>query len=828
VERDDTQLGNLPYELTSFIGRDEATAQVASALGGTRLLTLTGAGGVGKTRLALRVAAHATSTYPDGAWLVELALLDDASLVPHAIAQAIGLHVQAGQPLMDTLVDALGMRQLLLVLDNCEHLIDACAAFAARVLSTCSTVHILATSREPLRVEGEACWRLLPLTVPVVGEVVSLPDMASCEAVRLFVERARAVQPSFVVTQENAAAVARICQRLDGIPLAIELAAARTSVLTPAEIVQRLDDRFGLLISGRRIAPPRQRTLRAAVQWSYDLLSTEEQRLFDRLSVFAAPCTLDTVAAVCTDDHPGSSATLDLLSRLADRSLVMVDMAHGEVGTRYRLLETLRAFGQERLEASGAAHEAHRKYAAWLLAATEQAQSALHGPEQGRWLVRAEREHDHARSVLGWAIAHQETDLALRIARALWWSWIVHGRWTEALTFLQRVLALPGAEESTRVRGETICGLVTVLIFRGDLAANRPWGELASVRQWVDECLAIGQALACEELVLETQGLLLLLQEFGVPVADGTLPPYVEMDRRARTLGMHWGVCHGLEAQSRRELRRNDVVAAAAHLTEAVDIARMAGDTWELALALYQLGDVERSRGDYVHARDLYEESLQRFVGLGLDVQPRLLHNLGYVALARLEPREARRFFTSALAQFRVLGEQRGLIDCLMGLAAVTAADGHAVHATRLFGTAHRAMETLGLDLWVSDRGDVEHALVDVRRQLSSDAFAAAWAEGAAEGLGGVVARELGRWSGEVGVTYPPAAVAALTAREREVARLVAQGLSNREIATTLIISERTAANHLQRVLDKLGIHSRTQLAARSAEFGLARSGPAV
>jgi non-specific serine/threonine protein kinase len=376
---------NLPVALTSFVGREREMGEVQQLLGTTHLLTLTGTGGCGKTRLALQVAAELLDAYPQGVWLVELAPLADPALVPDVVAGALGVRAGPSQPIQATLLSYLRSRQLLVILDNCEHLLDACAHWVDSVLRSCPAVRILATSREALGIAGEMSWRVPSLSLPSADRGPSSTE-AESEAIRLFVERARAVQPNFTLTERNAPLVAQLCQRLDGIPLALELAATRVRALPLEQIAARLDQRFRLLTGGSRTALPRQQTLAAAVGWSYDLLAEPERQLFNRLSVFAGGFTLEAAEAVCGDDN-----ALDLLSSLVGKSLVVADGGVGGV-ERYRLFETLRQYGREKLVAAGEAAEVHQWHAAYYLRRAEELAPQIHDRRQLVALARLDPE----------------------------------------------------------------------------------------------------------------------------------------------------------------------------------------------------------------------------------------------------------------------------------------------------------------------------------------------------------------------------------------------------------------------------------------------------
>jgi non-specific serine/threonine protein kinase len=418
---------NLPLALTSFVGRERELAAVRRVQAGTRLLTLTGPGGGGKTRLALALAGEVRRAYPQGIWFVNLAPLTDPALVPQVVASALGFRLSGPQPLAEVLAEALGLRHLLLVLDNCEHLLPDCAVLVEALLRACANLEVVATSREPLGIGGETIWRVPPLALPeVTGNENPKPQVDALleyDAVRLFVERARLQRPDFALSPDNVAAAVAICRRVDGMPLAIELAAARVNVLSLDQIEERLRDRFQLLTSSSRTALPRHQTLRAALDWSYDLLAEPERILFRRLSVFVDSLTLEAAETVCIDEDSGgqtvdeSSSTaigrsssvvrrgdvLDLLSQLVDKSLVQVEEAGGDV--RFRLLETVREYGRAALIASGEAAAIQERHAAYFLTHVEQVERWLFGADQSKWLERIERDHDNLRAALGWYLA---------------------------------------------------------------------------------------------------------------------------------------------------------------------------------------------------------------------------------------------------------------------------------------------------------------------------------------------------------------------------------------------------------------------------------------
>ena len=429
---------NLPAARTSFVGRRHEMLEVKRALAMTRLLTLTGAGGSGKTRLALEVGKDLLGAYPDGVWLVELAGLSEGTLVPPAVAGVLGVQERAGQSLTDTIGEVLRWKRMLLVLDNCEHLVEAAASLVDALLDSCQELRILATSREALGVAGEIRWTVPALSVPGPGSPSAVEDLEGYESARLFAERASERRPGFALHSGNAVAVAEICRKLDGIPLAIELAAARTGALAVEEISGRLADSLELLTDGGRTRSPRQRTLRGALDWSYELLGEEERKLFRRLSVFAGGWTLAAAEVVGAGNDLEESAVIELLSQLVDKSLVRIELT-GEA-LRYGFLEPVRQYAREKLGQSGEAEVVRRKHAAFFLALAEEAEPRLRGPQDREWLERLEEEHDNMRAALLWVLERGEFELGLMLAGALGMFWYAHGHLGEGRRWLEETL----------------------------------------------------------------------------------------------------------------------------------------------------------------------------------------------------------------------------------------------------------------------------------------------------------------------------------------------------------------------------------------------------
>lgn len=665
---------NLPVELTSFVGREEEMEQVRRRMANTHLLTLLGMGGFGKTRLALRLAADLLGEYPDGVWLVELATLSDPSLVPNAVASTLKVKEQ-GTTLLDTLCDYFRGKSVLLILDNCEHLIEAVAGFAEVVLRRCAHLRILATSREALKVAGESIYAVPPLSLPE-REGTTGPDalLAASAAARLFVERAAGANPNFGLTAANASAVARICRRLDGIPLALELAAARVRLLTVEQIALRLDDRFRLLTGGSRTALARQQTLRALIDWSYDLLSPEEQTLLCRLSVFADGWTLEAAEAVCAGGGIAGDI-LDLLGLLVDRSLVQVEQSGA--GPRYRLLETLRQYGGDRLAERGEAEAARARHRDYFLALAEAAEPHWRGSDEAAWLERLETEHDNFRAVLAGPMDHEPR---LRLAYALWWFWYVRGYLGEGRRWLEEALAQrPEAPEA--VRAQALNGAGVLAWSQGDYAAARRHHE---------ECLAIWRKLG-----------------------NGRF--------EARSLN-HLAM---LAMDEKRYAEAGDLYE------QSEAICRDLGDQASLAAVLINRGGMVFNLGDYRAARPLFEQSLalsraQNDKG-GMAAA---LGNLGDMALREGDIQAARADMAEALRLRHELGDKSETIDSLMSLGLLAQAEGEHERAAQLLGSAEAIRELVGSSLKPSDHALYESAINGLCRSLGEAALTAAWARG--------------------------------------------------------------------------------------------------
>jgi predicted ATPase/transcriptional regulator with XRE-family HTH domain len=722
---------NLPAQLTSFIGREQEIADIKGLLATTRLLTLTGIGGCGKTRLALQVALDLLPAFPDGIWLVELAPVSDPALVPRVIATAVGIQEQPGQGILETLLFALGPRRALLLFDTCEHLIETGACLADTLLRGCPGVQILATSREALGIGGEVSWPVPPLAVPPADAGLPHEWLGSFAAIRLFVERAAAVRPGLRLSERNATAIAEICRRLDGLPLAIELAAARVKGLAPEEIVARLDQRFRLLTGGSRAALPRQQTLAATIDWSYGLLSAPERILFNRLSVFVGGFTLEAAESVCGDAPlpPAPSPTreegasvqpedvLGTLLRLVDRSLVVV--GEGPDGKRrYRLLDTLRQYGRERLVANGEAEELHQRHAAYFLARAEQAERETYGARQGDWLGWFQAEHDNLRAAVRWWIDAGAADQALRLATALGRFCYVFRYLGEGYESLRQALALGAADLATRARALWMAGRFAEMV-----------GELAAERQCVEELWRIASDLNDPGLMIRAW-----LGRADVdydPCAEDDSPEVqtfqAEMLRWARlsgepemVAGVRWIIGCG-------RMRYGDGLAGRADLEETVAIYRALGDRVDLIIPLNNLGNIAAFGGDLATARACCEESVaiaQELLGWRGSADA--LENLGLIALLEGKHAEAGGLIRESIRVRREIGEMSGLPWGFERLAGVASGAGQPERALRLGAIAPKLREDYGFPLHPAWQPQVEGWLATAQAALGGSDSAAA------------------------------------------------------------------------------------------------------
>ncbi len=841
---------NLPVQLTPLIGREQEIAATCALLRRpeVRLVTLTGTGGIGKTRLALQVATNLLREFANDICFISLAPISDPDLVIPTIAQAFDLKETAAQPLLDLLKAFLQDKHLLLLLDNFEQVVQA-APHLTDLLACCPDLKLLVTSRATLHIQGEHEFPVPPLALPDLRRLPEDTSLSQYAAVMLFIQRAQATKPAFRLTTANARTIAEICVRLDGLPLAIELAAARIKLFPPHALLKRLEHRLQVLTSGAQDVPVRQQTLRNTIQWSYDLLSSEEQRLFRRLSVFAGGCTLEAVEAVCITLDGQAEEVLDGVASLLDKSLLQqIEQEDEEPGLM--LLETLREYGLECLVTSGEMETTRQAHAQYYLAFVEQAEPAFWGPQQAVWFERLEREHDNLRAALNWLLERAEVrehiEMALRLGGALWWFWSRREYFSEGSTFLERALARSeggatlvrakalraagqlAAAHGDTARGESLCQ-ESLLLFRelgNQVELGRTFFQFGVIAHWRGDFAAARsrheEGLAIAREAGDKRGMASLLH--GLAVGTGRQGEYVRahaLFEESFTLLSEVRDKGGM-ASSRQRLA--ELLFAQGHLMRAHLLAEEAlarhremGEKERIGETLSLLGQIALQQGNAATARLLAQESL----AMGKEARDPTglawaLHLLAQVEAHQGDEEAARALYEQGLETARMLGDKTLIATCLKELADVVAAAGESAWAARLWGAAEALREAMGTPLPPVYRTNYEHSVATARTHLGEQAFAASWAQGRAMTLEQVLAaREpvtptpalAGQPSPPVvaRVTYPDG----LTAREVEVLRLVAQGLRDTEVAEQLIISPRTVHAHLVSIYSKLGITSR-------------------
>jgi predicted ATPase/class 3 adenylate cyclase len=719
---------NLPVQLNSFVGRERELAQTKDLLSATHLLTLIGPGGTGKTRMAVHLAGETLPAFTDGAWLVELAPLADPALVLQTVAATLGLRENPGTSLEDLAISYLRTKRILLILDNCEHLVETCAQLADHLLRNCSHLKMIASSREALGITGETVYRVPPLALPDSDDA-SLEILRRSEAVQLFIERALAARPGFALTGRNGPAVAQICRRLDGIPLALELAAARVGMLTPEQIATRLDDRFRLLTGGSRTALPRQQTLRSLIDWSYDLLSEAERLLFCQLSVFVGDWSLEAAEAVCTDLD-----VLELLAQLVKKSLVVADEGSKQAETRFRLLETIRQYARDKLLETGAAGMVRDRHLDYYLKFAEAGEFNIYGPQRLEWVDRCEMEHDNFRAALQWGLDH-DVEAAMRLGGALAVFWGARGfllegrRWLQAA--LDRAAALPepgdqALRQRQAARAKGLMGFSQMSYGSGDYPSglNASQEALRFYREtgdWFNIGFALGyignMAAFQNDMVLAEQALteaILIGREHKdkliLDFALGVMSRYVylprgdiemaracaeESGRYSRELGLTWGVAQTELILARIASIYSQWDEARRHARAAVEVYQELRDPLLLNMSYHELGDIELRAGNLA---------------------------------------EARRYLQNCILVFQELGQQAFVAHELESFAFIAQADNQPARAARLLGAAEAVQEGIGTSAMGVERlkNEYNRAIAWLHTQLDETAYDACWSEGCA------------------------------------------------------------------------------------------------
>ena len=812
-------LTNLPVELTSFIGRELEIGDVKHLLFSSHLVTLTGTGGSGKTRLAIQIAKLVNEKFANGVWLVDLVPLREPAFVPQLVAQVFGLRPSADQPLLETLLNFVNSKQLLLILDNCEHLREACGKLAQVLLSEAAELRILATSREPLSILGEAIYPVSGLAWPI--DTPSLErepkDLVEYDAIRLFVERARAIAPDFNLTSKNARATVETCRRLDGLPLALELASARVNVLTVQEIAERLDDRFNLLISAQRTGyEPRHATLRAVIDWSYALLTGEEQALLRRMAVFEAGCTLGTAESVCSGEDIAAQDILNLISSLVGKSLVVVETV-GRTQARYSLLESIREYVLEKLEAAGELAQLRDRHLDHYLARTEEAAPKLGNTYQQLWLNWLEGELENLRASLAWSLESDRIEAGLRIAIAIIRFWEIHGYVQEGQVWFERLLAQVDERISLAVHVKSLAFASFIAMFLDNASAATAYGR---------EAIALAEAAG--EQGKQVLPLALAALASGARTARDFPTAFAIQERFiawARESGDAFYLGMALLAQGGVSIELGSYDEARVLLDESLALARQAGDAFRSAHALNSLGDLARCQGNYPQALKAYEESAALLDEMRAQRDlASVLQNLGSTCLQLGDMERAYSYFRESMTAHQAQQNVPGKLECLVGFAATAVMAGLPGPGARLFAATAAISRQPSPPAWKATRLEFERYYELARASLTDTEFQAEQATGGAMSLEQAVDYALNlplklETPQKIGETRGD-----LTRREREVAMLIGQGKTNGEIATELVLSKRTVETHVSKILSKLGMTSRAQVMRWAIDHGMTQT----
>lgn len=750
---------NLPVEVSSFVGRRHELAEIRHLLASYRLVTLLGVGGVGKTRLAVRAGKDLQRAFRNGVHLVDLAALVDPGLLVQTVACALGMRDDSTRPPMDRLVEHLADQQMLIILDNCEHLLDASAVLVDTLLANCPELRVLATSRSALRIEAECTMPVPPLSLPGTTGNRGPEGLLRFESVRLFAARAAACMPSFTVNEDNYQAVAELCRKLDGVPLAIELAAVRIRSLSVDQILRALSDRYRLLTQGSRAALPRQQSLRSMMDWSFDLLSEGGKKLWARTSVFADSFELDAAEGICPDDELHGDHVIDLLAELVDKS-VLIKEDHGSL-VRYRLLDTVREYGLHRLRDSGELHEVRRRHRDWYAEFATRACAGLEDGTQVQWYHRLRAEHPNLRLALDFCTGEPgEARVGLRMASDLQHYWVMRGSFSEGRRWLTQLLAAePMAPE--RIGGLAVAGKLAIL--QGDTAEG-----LSQLEDARDLAMRCGEESWLADIA-HAEGLAALF--WGE--SANAIALFGEALERHEAAGKDFGMMLALIQSATARSLLGDADQALALLDQCLEISTMHSDRWCASMALWTQALIRWHWGDHTHADLLAKDCL------------RIKEDFG---------------------------DRMGMAMAMEVIAWVAETQGHHARAAQLLGAIQTAWHSIGASLFKHLADDHAKCEERARDALGAAAFVDAFVKGRDLEFDEAVALALRRSARSRPPSPVPTHEPGLTSRELEIAELVAKGLSNREIAATLVISPRTAEKHVEKILTKLGLSSRTQV----------------
>jgi predicted ATPase/DNA-binding CsgD family transcriptional regulator len=795
---------NLSIQLTSFIGRETELAELANLLASNRLLTLTGAAGCGKTRLALRVASEIAPRFRDGIYWVELARLADSQLIPQAVAKALQIVEDPGRPLLTRLQDALRDRQLLLVLDNCEHLLSACVELLEALLNL-PQLSILATSREALGINGEIRYQVGPLTLPPNNHASH--ELAQYDAVRLFIERSRAILPQLELSPKSIESVAHICRKLDGIPLAIELAAARLTVLSLEQIAERLNNHFALLAPAPPLSHNHHRTLRAAIEWSHDLLSVPEQILLRRLSVFAAGCSLTTVEAVCVGDGLEHKQILELLSSLVNKSLVVAETLQGSEA-RYHLLEMIRQFAQEKLIEADEWITSHDRYLQCFVDLCEETAPKLYGQYQLLWFNWLETELDNIRVALAWALEQKRIEAGIRITNALYQFWDRRGYLREGFNWYERLNPKLDNTVPLEIRVNALVFGSFLGMFLRDVPTTLLWSQMGlalceEAEETDKEILGWALAGACSAATVVGD-----VKE-AYAIAERIIQMNTE-ESNSIFFGMQLFI-HGYLA-----IILGNYSVAHSDFEEALRRARQDNDPYRMGIILNEMGNLARHEGYIVEARAYLEESLSLFRELGSRREiPNSECSLAYTCLRLGDRQMAHELFLLSLEGQSQQDRRAGIMQVLLGFAALAALWDMSVIYARLQGFAFAELEYLSSmpdPSTVVNKIDYDYLTAGVKATLDAESFEAEFARGRAMSLAQAIELALKLVPPLSTLQEENLSLESLTKREHEIASYIADGLSNAEIAEKLVLSKRTVEKHIANILSKLEFSNRVQI----------------